>query len=85
MTYSIYCTDGDCSEAQYRAAKPMLSPRIYQELDDALGWALRLRRIGGVSWEIEGSEGSHLSRAEIDAILRRRGLELMQAGRPRVH
>lgn len=48
--------------------KDQLARRQYRRLDDALGWARRVREEGGIAWLIEG-DGTRLNRdAIVDAL-----------------
>jgi len=82
--YILSFTDFDMPEGHYRAIKHQLFRIQFPELDDALGYALQCRARRGVPWEIEGDDGTQLSRDEIRTILDVRGVELKRAGRPRI-
>jgi hypothetical protein len=83
MTYKLFLTDFDVPESQYRANKSRLQSFSYVKRDDALGMALRTKSYGGVPWEIEGDDGTAMSRSEIDDVILMRRAEL--STRPNVY
>ena len=83
MNYKLFYTDYPVSEAIYRANKAQYMTFNYSELDDALGMARKINKRGGVAWEIEGDDGTHLQHDEIEKTIRVRSLAF--ANRPKVH
>jgi len=81
MQYILYYSDRPISEPAFRASKPSLPTVAYQELDDALGMSRVINARGGIAWEIVGSDGKKVDRAEISHLVATRAAELR--GRPR--
>jgi hypothetical protein len=81
MAYRVY-SGAAATQEEYLKCKPKWSWRNYSELDDALGFALRMENTPNRAWEIEGDDGTHFSRSELIRIFRERGVELV--GRPKV-
>jgi hypothetical protein len=81
--FRVYCGLAR-TQAEYAALKPGWMARAYEDRDDALGWALRVLDLGvEVPWEIEGDDGTRLSRDQIEALVRARRHDL--ADRPKVY
>jgi hypothetical protein len=81
-SYHLSFAHRDVSPVSYAAQKATLLRYRYDELDDALGMALRLLDDGVVPWEIAGDDGLVLGRAEIEATVRRRASELQDRPKP---
>lgn len=80
MEHRLFYTDSEVSESEYKAEKSLLIPFVYADLDDALGRAKQIAKVGGVPWEIDSGSRT-LGRAEIAHLIRTRNLD----GRPRLY
>ena len=81
-TYHLSFAHRDVSPVSYQAQKATLLKYRYDELDDALGMALRMLNADVVPWEITGDDGLVLGRAEIEETVRRRSPELKDRPKP---
>ena len=76
MAYKLYGGVAR-TEAEYRALKSRWIARVYDDLDDALGYAMKMSDLDlEIPWEIEGDDGKSIGRPEIAEIVRRRRHEL---------
>lgn len=76
MSYRLFYTDYEISQADYVANKFRFMPMVYSDIDDALRRARQIIENGGVPWEIERPDDTALTRYEIVETLRRRRTDL---------
>ncbi|HTZ79741.1 MAG TPA: hypothetical protein VMC10_17650 [Stellaceae bacterium] len=81
MKYILFYSDRQIAESEFRASKASFPTVSYPELDDALGMSRLVNARGGIAWEIVGSDGKKIERAEISHLVETRAKELR--GRPR--
>ena len=88
MAYRLFCGVAQSTD-EYLALKPGWMARVYNELDDALGFALKAIEARHTQqwpeepWEIEGDDGLQLDRQEILRQVQDRRAELID--RPKVY
>lgn len=76
MNYKIWCGLAR-TQAEFASMKPHWMPRIRDSLHDALWDAMKINDDGEQTvWEIEGDDGSRISRQEIVEMVRQRRHEL---------
>jgi len=84
MVYRLYCGIA-ATKQEYLIRKACWIARSYNDLDDALGFALQMESRPSWPerpWEIEGDGGTQLDRTELIRIICDRRAELV--GRPKV-
>jgi hypothetical protein len=75
MTYRGYCSASKSPTPDALKRSRLLS-REFQTLDDALGWAHRIKQHGSIAFLIEGDDGTRLSKTDIASALAHREREL---------
>ena len=65
-TYTVYWTEAGISEPEFLANRRSVHSVDYNQLGEALACAHRVNRTGGTAWLIAGSDGSRLTKSQIE-------------------
>jgi hypothetical protein len=77
MTYRGYCSASK-SPIPDALERSLLPFQEFNTLDDALGWAHRIKQHGNVAFLIEGDDGTRLTKTDITSALAHQERELQQ-------